>query len=295
MSASKCRHRDAIAREEAMTKPAKPAGAGRSPNRRHVISAIAGAGAAATAAGSLMRPARAQTNAKTFVLVHGSWHGGWCWRRVADQLERRGHKVFTPTLTGLGERSHLMSALITLDTHIADVANVIKWEGLENVVLVGHSYAGFVISGVAEKALPSIGSIVYLDAFMPENGQKVVDLSPPDLRATSFAAAAKNEVGRPVPPARLFNVNEKDQAWVDSKMTPQPTFVSLQPIVLTGARDKIAKKTYIRANAFPNPAFDAVLAKLKSDPAWRTYGVPCGHDIMVDMPERLVEILLEVA
>jgi pimeloyl-ACP methyl ester carboxylesterase len=108
-----------------------------------------------------------------------------------------------------------MSGLITLDTHITDVANLIKWENLENIVLVGHSYAGFVVSGVAEKSLPSIGSIVFLDAFMPDNGQRVVDLTPPELRAITLAAAAKNEVGRPVPPAKMFNVNEQDQSWVD--------------------------------------------------------------------------------
>ncbi len=279
-----------------MTKSTKTATAKPAPNRRIVLSGMAaGAGAAAGALDSLVTPVQAQTSAKTFVLVHGSWHGGWCWRRVADRLESKGHKVYTPTLTGVGERAHLMSAMITLDTHITDVANVIKWENLDNVVLVGHSYAGFVISGVAEKAQSAIRSIVYLDAFLPENGDRVVDYSPPDMRESSFAAAARNDVGRPVPPAKAFGVNEKDQAWVDSKMTPQPTFVSLQPIALTGARDKIARKTYIRAAAFSAPAFDKFLAKLKTDSSWRTYEVPSGHDVMVDMPDRLTEILLEVA
>jgi pimeloyl-ACP methyl ester carboxylesterase len=266
-------------------------------SRRNVI-AVMGVGVSAAAgsiAGLGSQAAQAQSNAKTFVLVHGSWHGGWCWRRVADLLERQGHKVYAPTLTGRGERSHLMSGMITLDTHITDIANVIKWENLDNVVLVGHSYAGFVVSGVAERSLPAISSIVFLDAFLPENGQSVVDLAPPELRATSLAAAAKNEVGRPVPPAKAFHVNEKDQAWVDAKMTPQPTFVSLEPIALTGARDKIGKKTYIRATAYPNPRFDGYLEKLKANPGWRTYGVPSGHDVMVDMPDRLAEILVEVA
>src|ERR1700731_1782407 len=123
----------------------------------HSITRRAAFGAAAIGAAALGgTQAMAQTAArKTFVLVHGSWHGGWCWRRVADILEKGGHKGYTPTLTGLGERSHLMSVLISLDTHVIDVANVIKWEGLENIVLVGHSYAGFVVSGVAEQALPS--------------------------------------------------------------------------------------------------------------------------------------------
>jgi pimeloyl-ACP methyl ester carboxylesterase len=262
--------------------------------RRNAI-AMLGAGASAATAAFGARPAHAQANAKPFVLVHGSWHGGWCWRRVADLLDAKGHKVYTPTLTGLGERSHLMSGMITLDTHITDVANVIKWENLQDVVLVGHSYAGFVISGVAERVQPAISSIVFLDAFFPQNGESVLDLTPPDLHAATLAAVAKNEVGRPVPPAKAFNVNEKDQAWVDSKLTPQPTFASLTPVVLTGAREKIAKKTYIRATSYPNPRFDGYLEKLKQDPAWRTYGVPSGHDVMVDMPDRLSEILLEVA
>jgi len=263
-------------------------------SRRDAI-ALLGAGVSAAGAQFATGRAQAQSARKTYVLVHGSWHGGWCWRRVADLLEQKGHKVFAPTLTGLGERSHLMSAMITLDTHITDIVNVIKWENLDNLVLVGHSYAGFVISGVAERVQPSIASIVYLDAFLPQNGERVVDLAPPELRATSLAAAAKNEVGRPVPPAKAFHVNDKDQAWVDSKTTPQPTFVSLAPIALTGAREKIAKKTYIRATSYPNPRFDGYFDKLKADSSWRTYGVPSGHDVMVDMPDRLAEILIEVA
>jgi pimeloyl-ACP methyl ester carboxylesterase len=257
--------------------------------------AIMGGVTAAAAGTSAIGSAQAQGAPRTFVLVHGSWHGGWCWSRVASFLRKRGHEVYTPTLTGLGERSHLMSGLITLDTHITDVVNVIKWENLENVVLVGHSYAGFVVSGVAERSLPAISSIVFLDAFFPENGQRVVDLAPPALRATSLEAVARNEVSRPVPPAKAFGVNEKDQPWVDAKTTPQPTLVSVQPITLSGAREKIGKKTYIRATSYPNPKFDEYFAKLKGDPAWRTFGVPCGHDVMVDMPDKLAEILMEVA
>src|SRR5712671_3597852 len=133
-------------------------------NRR---SALAVMGSASAAAAGMTATGQAQGAPRTFVLVHGSWHGGWCWSRVARILRKHGHDVYAPTLTGLGERSHLMSGLITLDTHVTDVVNVIKWENLENITLVGHSYAGFVISGVAERALPAISSIVFLDAFLP--------------------------------------------------------------------------------------------------------------------------------
>ena len=122
------------------------------------------------------------TAARTFVLVHGAWHGGWCWRRVADRLERRGHKVYTPTLTGLGERVHLLTAGVDLNTHITDVVNVIKFEYLKNIILVGHSYGGCVISGVAEQMLTAIASIVFVDAFFPAHGQRMLDLTAANLR-----------------------------------------------------------------------------------------------------------------
>src|SRR6185295_8288735 len=106
----------------------------------------------------------------TYVLVHGAWHGAWCWKRVAKMLRGKGHDVFAPTLTGVGERSHLLRPDVNLDTHIMDVVNEIKWQELSNVVLVGHSYGGMVISGVAEKAAKAIASFVMLDAFHSDNG-----------------------------------------------------------------------------------------------------------------------------
>ncbi len=114
---------------------------------------------------------------KTFVLVHGAWHGGWCWRRVSDLLEKKGHKVFTPTLTGVGERSHLLSKDINLDTHITDIVNVFKWEDLKDVCLVVHSYGGWPGSGALEQIGDRVSSIVWLDAFKPENGQRGFDFS----------------------------------------------------------------------------------------------------------------------
>jgi pimeloyl-ACP methyl ester carboxylesterase len=112
----------------------------------------------------------------TFVLVHGAWHGGWCYVRVADLLRAGGHRVVTPTLTGLGERSHLFSGAITLSTHIDDIVNVLRWEDLTNVVLAGHSYGGFVISGVAERVPERIAALVFLDAFVPADGESLWDL-----------------------------------------------------------------------------------------------------------------------
>jgi alpha-beta hydrolase superfamily lysophospholipase len=232
---------------------------------------------------------------RTFVLVHGTSHGGWVWRRVADMLQVRGHKVYTPTLTGLADRSHLMSAAINLDTHIADVVNLIKWEGLEDVCLLGHSSGGVIVSGAIEHVLPQVSSIVFLDAFMPENGQKGLDWNSPHARLAIEAAVKAGEVSRPPVKSALYNANEQDRAWLDAKATPQPIGTALQPMTLTGARDRVARKTYIRATGYPHPIFDRNYARAKADPSWRTYEVPCGHVVQTDMPERLVEILEEVA
>ncbi len=160
--------------------------------------------------------------AHTFVLVHGAWHGGWCWPRVADRLRGGGHTVFTPTLTGLGERSHLLRAGIDLKTHIADVVNVMKWEGLSDVVLCGHSYGGMVISGVAEALPQAIRSIVFLDAFVPRNGEAVQDLTGPAVREAAQAAMQRGDIVIPQRPAEAFGVNPADRAWVDRLCVGQP-------------------------------------------------------------------------
>ena len=231
-----------------------------------------------------------------FVLVHGAWHGGWCYARVRHRLEGLGHRVFTPTLTGLGERSHLMSKDINLDTHITDVVNVIKWENLRNIVLCGHSYGGWIISGVAERMLDRIASIVFLDAYLPDDGETGQTVVSAFTREGIAKALATGAIGRPSPTAKDFMVaSEDDQAWVDSKTTEQPLGVSLQPIGLTGARDKVAKKTYIWAEPYNSPNFRRYYENCVADPGWVTYTVPCGHDVMVDMPDRLAEILIEVA
>jgi pimeloyl-ACP methyl ester carboxylesterase len=188
-----------------------------------------------------------------------------------------------------------MSATINLDTHILDVVNVIRWEDLDDVILCGHSYGGWIISGVAEHVLPRIASIIFLDAFMPANGQQGLDLNSPQAREAVLTAIREGKVSRPPVSAAYYGVNEADRAWVDSKTTPQPIGISTQPIVLTGARDRVPRKTYVRARGYEQPNFDQAHAKVKNDPSWRVYELNCGHDVMLDMPDRLIEILLDSA
>ena len=240
-----------------------------------------------------IRVAAAQTAPKTFLLVHGAWHGGWCWRRVADLMESRGHKVFAPTMTGLGERSNFLVKGIDVSTHVTDIANVIAWENLSDIVLVGHSYGGTIINGVAERMSDKIASIVFLDAFLPENGERLVEKSTPAFRESIAAAIGRGEIAFKSPPASAFGVGDGDRAWVDGKMTPQPSATFTEAAVYTGARDKIRRKTFIRAMQHNSPTFDANLAKAKADPGWTTHELACGHDVMVIQPERLAALLLD--
>ena len=229
---------------------------------------------------------------RTFVLVHGAWHGGWCWRRVADILERAGHKVFCPTLTGLGERSHLLSGDITLDTHISDVVNVFTWEDIDGAVLCAHSYGGWPVSGAMEVLRSRVSALVFVDAHMPDDGQSGVETS--NGREEILAAQRRGDIARWPKSAEYFCVNERDREWVDGKLTRQPLRPSFQPIHLTGARDAAARKVYVRAKGFPSVPFEKALRKAE-ERGWRTFEVAAGHDVMIDAPEVLGKILLAEA
>ncbi len=265
------------------------------PTRRSALLAAPALGAHVALLSAAPQPAAAQTElAKTFVLVHGAYGGGYVWKYVAANLRAKGHRVFTPTLTGLADRSHLMSKDISLTTHITDVVNLIKWEALRNVTLVGHSYGGWPVSGVPEQVGDAIGSIVFLDAFLPNDGQKGLDLNSPPSRAAVLDAISRGEVSRPAVPSTSKGMSAADSDWLLAKATPQPIGVSLDAIKLTGARERVAKKAYIRARNFQNPNFDAFYEKAK-DAGWQVFDLPSGHNIQVEMPDRLTEILLTLA
>jgi pimeloyl-ACP methyl ester carboxylesterase len=151
-----------------------------------------------------------------YVLIHGAWHGSWCWARVRRLLAAGAHRVFTPTLTGVGERSHLLSRDVGLDTHIEDVANLMIWENLRDIVLVGHSYGGVVVRHVADRMPDRVSSLIYLDAFVPENGKALFDYLPDGGEGLRELAVAHGD-GWKIPPipASAFAVNAADADWVD--------------------------------------------------------------------------------
>jgi pimeloyl-ACP methyl ester carboxylesterase len=229
----------------------------------------------------------------TFVLVHGAWHGGWCYGRVARLLRSAGHDVYTPTHTGVGERSHLADYQVTLSTHIRDVANVIEYENLSDVIICGHSYGGIVITGVAAAIGERIKSLVYLDAFLPEDGQSLFDLIAPDM-VNQFLGQVKSMHGRLPPiPAAAFKVNAKDAAWVDKTCVPQSLLTFTEGVRFSGKEAAVRNRTYILATGYDMGVFNRFYEQVKNDPKWRARAVPCGHDVMLDRPEELAKLLLE--
>jgi pimeloyl-ACP methyl ester carboxylesterase len=232
----------------------------------------------------------------TYVLVHGAWHGSWCWKRVRKALQGLGHEVFTPALTGIGERSHLLSPYINLDTHIDDIVNLMQWEDLSDVVLCGHSYGGAVISGVADRIPDRIGALVYLDAFVLKNGQCLHDTLPPDQKIMQMESTLRDGEGWKVPPipAEVFNVNAADRAWVDRQCTMQPLATFQQAIKLSGKASGIRNLTFVLATGFADSPFPQFFEAAKAQD-WKTLTMASGHDVMLDLPEELTRVLDEVA
>ena len=225
----------------------------------------------------------------TFILVHGSWGSGSNYALVAKILRGHGHRVFTPTLSGVGERSHLAGWGITLDTHIMDIVNIILWEDLKDIVLAGHSYGGMVITGVADRIPERIASIVYLDAFLPQDGQSLTDIGvSPEVDRLFLEARKRSELLLPFPTEFIepFQIPAED-LW---RYTPQPVATSVDPIHLSGAWKSIRKKTYVRATGF-DPGFKRFYDQVKADPAWNVLTISSSHLIPQTAPRRCAEIL----
>jgi pimeloyl-ACP methyl ester carboxylesterase len=232
----------------------------------------------------------------TFVLVHGAWRGGWLWKRVRRALQEQGHEVFTPALTGAGERSHLLSKDVNLDTHIKDVVNLVEWEDLSDIILCGHSYGGCVVTGAADRIADRIAALVYLDAFVPDNGQCLHDTLPPEARDAQVQGAKQFGEGWKVPPitATEFNVNLKDREMMDRKGTMQSLATFQQPLHLTGAIERIKDVTYVLATGWAPSPFPQFYEKAKAR-GWKTLTLDCGHDVMLDRPEEVVKILVDAS
>ena len=232
----------------------------------------------------------------TFVLVHGGWRGGWIWKRVARQLRIAGHDVFTPTMTGLGERSHQLNASVNLSTNILDIVNVIQFEELNDIILCGHSYAGMIISGVADQLYERISTLVYLDAWVPEDGDSIAALSPEAAQLSIVKGVARHEgYGVPPIPADVLQVNEQDRAWVDRMCTSQPLATMTEGIRLHGNHLKVKQRVFVLASAWTPSPFRQFYSKLQENKEWKLRTIESGHDAMLDKPDEVASLLLDVA
>ena len=217
----------------------------------------------------------------TFVLVHGSWAGSVVWRQLAPRLRKAGHEVYAPTLTGIGARRHLLSREIDLNTHIQDVIGVVEDEDLSDIVLVGNSYGGMVITGVGDR-VPEKASLVYLDAFVPENEQSCLSLLPPGVPLATVPG--EDWLAPPIPSA-VFGLKRPEViALWESKSGPHPLATLTQPVQLTGGIGRIKQRTYILAT---DPArFTQFYDKVKNDPGWTVHTLPCTTFIQLHAPGR---------
>jgi pimeloyl-ACP methyl ester carboxylesterase len=269
------------------------------PSRRSVLAGgLAGLTAVAVTVvkADLSRP-------RDFVLVHGAWHGGWCWRYVRERLIAAGHRVFTPTLTGLGERSHLLTTEIGLQTHIEDVVQLIQCEELEQLVLCGHSYGGMVITGVADRLRERIAHVVYLDAAVPFDGQSMLTEGPQRDAAAQAAAEAQlasllDENGYlPVFPPEGLGVLPSDPdnyAWLQRRLTPHPFKTWQDTIDLRNGGSEGLPRTYVLCTdpMLPSTSFAWHASRAQQLPDWRYTEIATGHDAMVTAPDETTAVLL---
>lgn len=226
----------------------------------------------------------------TFVLVHGAWGGPHVFRDVRPLLQQHGHAVFTPGLTGLGERAHLTGPMVSLSTHVLDVANTIRYEDLDDIVLLGFSYGGMVVTGALDHIGDRVRELVYLDAFVPDDGQSVVAILP--------SRAVASGLGAPwlIPPAERHYETPEAEAFHRPRRTPQPAATFTEPVRLAiPLTEGGFGLTYIRATAEPHPAFEAAAARAQAAPGWRYHELDTGHLVPQNRPAELAALLLALA
>lgn len=239
----------------------------------------------------------------TFLLVHGAWHSGRCWDRVVPLLESAGHRVLAPSLTGYGDKAHLLSPEVGLDTHVDDIVTLLNEENLTEVVLVGHSYAGLVISSAANQVPNRIAHLVYLDAMVPENGETAVDVHPMTQNLIDLAAKSGNgwrvpPLPQQPPPLGLFGVTDPaDVAWLHTMLSDQPVRCLQQPVRLDNPAVNAIPRTHIhcvgaKPEGITRRPVPAIQPNGSTAQVWE---LPTGHDCMITMPAELSELLLKLS
>lgn len=231
-----------------------------------------------------------------FLVAHGAWSAGWAWKKMHPLMRSRGHRLVTPTYTGLGERAHLAHPGIDLDAHIDDMLAVLHYEGLTDVVLVGHSYGGMVITGAADALLArgavAVEHLVYVDAMVPLPGEGWGQAHPPEIVQARLAAAAAHDNALPPPDPRDFGLEGADREWLLRRQVPHPFGMYRVPLHFDGARWAALPRLFFDCNRPAYPTIDAMRTRVREQPGWRVVEIATGHCPMVSTPEALLRHLL---
>jgi pimeloyl-ACP methyl ester carboxylesterase len=232
------------------------------------------------------------TPSKTFLVCHGAWSAGWAWKKMHPLMQAAGHRLVTPTYTGLGERAHLAHPGIDLNSHIEDMLNVIKYEDLRDIVLIGHSYGGMVATGVADRARDKVRQLIYIDAFVPQDGQSLLDLNEvarPRMQELSKTGDGWRVPPNPTPP----DTSPEDVAWLNERRVHTP--LNCFEAKLNLSAPLTLPRSYIYATrAAPLDTFGQFARKTKNDPAWRYYEIDASHSPNVTAPEALMALLQQI-
>ena len=232
----------------------------------------------------------------TILVAHGAWSGGWAWIKMHPLMRARGHRLVTPTYTGIGERAHLAHRGIDLDAHIEDLLAVLHYEDLHDVVLLGHSYGGMVATGVAERAPERLAQRVYLDAFVPRDGEALLDLVSTEARAATREGVAELGEGWRIPPNPVpDDTSETDRAWIQPRRVMQPLATFAQPLRVSGAGDHLPRSYIYCTRAAPGDVFRQFAERARSEPGWRCHDLDASHSPNITAPEALADLLAEIA
>ena len=222
----------------------------------------------------------------TFILVHGAWHGGWCWRDVATELAAAGHDVLAPTSAGVAERAAL-APHVDLSLHVEELAGLLWFSDLRDVVLVGHSYGGLVVLGAAARAAARISRLVFLDAFVADDGQSMFDLLRPERRKVYEETTHDGLIDSP--PPEVFGITE-NAGWVSDRLSPQPLRTWTEPLSLPS--DPPLPRLYIRCTHGPlTPSFSGFANRFRDTAHWDVVDFASGHDAMILRPLDLAALL----
>jgi pimeloyl-ACP methyl ester carboxylesterase len=233
------------------------------------------------------------SSGKTFLVCHGAWGGGWSWKKMHPLMRARGHRLLTPTYTGLGEREHLANPSIDLEAHIQDVLQVIKYEDLDDIVLLGHSYGGMVATGVADRARDKIAQLIYLDAFVPRHGQSLFDLN--EAGRGPMRDAAKSGDGWRIPPsATPPDTSPEDLAWLSARRVPMPIKCFEGRLELQHGEPSLPRSYIYAMRTTPADTFGQFARRARSEPGWRYVEIDASHSPNTTAPQALMAVLEEI-